>query len=89
MGDTGLLVLAAVEGFRSCAGDGWALIEADWMADAMSMAGFDIMGERTARSGLNVLAVLAQLIPYSCLIQRPSLGEVRLHLAYASAEISV
>lgn len=32
---------AAVEGFRSWAGDGWRLREADWRVEAISMAGLD------------------------------------------------
>lgn len=32
---------AAVEGFRSWAGDGWRLREADWRVEASSMAGLD------------------------------------------------
>ena len=40
VGDTGLLMDAAVDGFRSWTGDGFGLIEADCMVDATSMAGF-------------------------------------------------
>ena len=45
VGDTGRLVAAVVEGFRSWAVDGLCLIEADCMVDANSMAGFDMMKE--------------------------------------------
>ncbi len=43
VGETGRLVDAAVEGLRSWAGSGLRLIEADWIAEAMSTAGFDIV----------------------------------------------
>ena len=42
VGDTGLLMDAAVDGFRSWAGDGFGWIDADCIVDAMSMAGFAI-----------------------------------------------
>lgn len=44
VGETGRLVEAAVEGLRSWAGSGWRLMEADWMVEAMSTAGFDMVG---------------------------------------------
>ncbi len=44
VGETGRLDDAPVEGLRSWAGSGWCFIEADWMAEAMSIAGFDIVG---------------------------------------------
>ncbi len=34
---------AAVDGLMSCAGDGWRLMEADWMAEAISAAGLEAM----------------------------------------------
>lgn len=43
VGETGRLVEAAVEGLRSWAGSGWRFMEADWMVEAISTAGFDIM----------------------------------------------
>lgn len=46
VGETGRLVEAAVEGLRSWAGSGLCLIEADWMVEAISTAGFDIVGRR-------------------------------------------
>lgn len=44
VGETGRFVEAVVEGLRSWAGSGWCLMEADWMVEAMSSAGFDIVG---------------------------------------------
>ena len=44
VGETGRLVEAAVEGLRSWAESGWCFMEADWMVEAISMAGFDILG---------------------------------------------
>ena len=44
VGETGRLVEAAVEGLRSWAGSGSRFMEANWMVDAMSTAGFDIVG---------------------------------------------
>lgn len=41
-GLTGCLLLAAVEGLRSWCGEGWRLMEADWIADAMSMGTEDM-----------------------------------------------
>lgn len=43
VGETGRLVEAAVEGLRSWAGSGWCFMEADWMVEAMFIAGFDIV----------------------------------------------
>lgn len=37
VGETGSFEEAAVDGLRSWAGEGWRLIEADWMVDAISM----------------------------------------------------
>lgn len=45
VGETGRLVEAAVEGLRSWAGSGLCFMEADWMVEAMSTAGFDIVGD--------------------------------------------
>ena len=42
--ETRRLVEAAVEGLRSWAGSGFCFMEADWMAEAMFIAGFDIVG---------------------------------------------
>ena len=56
VGDTGRLVLAAVEGLRSCAGEGWRFMEADWMAEAMSTAGED-MSSWCACSGVVVASL--------------------------------
>ena len=42
-GSTGCLVEAAVEGFTSWAGEGWRLMDADCIAEAMSMAGLDMV----------------------------------------------
>lgn len=42
-GSTGSLVEAAVEGLISWVGDGWRLMEADCIAEAISMAGFDML----------------------------------------------
>lgn len=39
VGETGCFLLAAVEGLRSWAGDGWRFREADWIAEAMSTTG--------------------------------------------------
>lgn len=44
VGETGRLVEAAVEGLRSWAGSGCRFRDADWMVEAMSIAGFDIVG---------------------------------------------
>lgn len=44
VGETGRFSEAAVEGLRSWAGSGWCLMEADWMAEAISTAGLDMMG---------------------------------------------
>lgn len=44
VGETGRLVDAAVDGLRSWAGSGLRLMEADWMVEAISNAGFDIVG---------------------------------------------
>lgn len=44
-GSTGFLVEAVVDGFASCAGDGWRLIEADCMVEAISTAGFDMVAD--------------------------------------------
>lgn len=44
-GSTGFFVEALVEGFTSCAGDGWRLIEADCIVEAISTAGFDMVAE--------------------------------------------
>lgn len=44
VGETGRLVEAAVEGLRSWAGSGCRFMEADWMVEAISTAGFDIVG---------------------------------------------
>lgn len=44
VGETGRLVEAAVEGLRSWAGSGLRFMEADWMVEAMFIAGFDIVG---------------------------------------------
>ena len=38
-GSMGCLLLAAIEGFRSWAGEGSRFMELDWMAEAISMAG--------------------------------------------------
>lgn len=38
VGDTGCLADAAVDGLRSCAGEGWRLRDADCMVDAIFMA---------------------------------------------------
>lgn len=46
VGETGRFWEAAVEGLRSWAGSGWCLIEADWIVDARSTAGFDMFGMR-------------------------------------------
>jgi len=43
-GSTGTLVEAAVEGLMSWAGEGSRLMEADCIAEAISMAGFDMNG---------------------------------------------
>ena len=43
VGETGRLVDAAVEGLRSWAGSGLRLMEADWIAEAISTPGFDIV----------------------------------------------
>ena len=43
VGETGRLVDAAVEGLRSWAGSGWRFMEADWIVEAMSTAGLDIL----------------------------------------------
>ncbi len=40
---TGTFLLAAVEGLMSWCGEGWRLMEADWIAEASSAAGFDAM----------------------------------------------
>lgn len=42
-GSTGFFVEAAVDGFASCVGDGWRLIEADCIVEAISTAGFDMV----------------------------------------------
>lgn len=42
-GSTGTLVEAAVEGLMSWAGEGSRLMEADCIAEAISMAGFDMI----------------------------------------------
>lgn len=39
----GTFLDAAVDGLMSCAGDGWRLIETDWMAEASSLAGLEDM----------------------------------------------
>ena len=44
-GSTGFFVETLVEGFASCAGDGWRLIEADCIVEAISTAGFDMIAE--------------------------------------------
>lgn len=46
-GSTGSLVEAAVEGLISWVGEGWRLMEADCIAEAISMAGFDMLGMDT------------------------------------------
>lgn len=46
VGETGRFSEAAVEGLRSWAGSGWRLIEADWIVDARSTAGFDMFDMR-------------------------------------------
>lgn len=38
VGDTGCLEDAAVDGLRSCMGEGWRLRDADWMVEAIFMA---------------------------------------------------
>ena len=38
VGDTGSLEDAAVDGLRSCTGEGWRLRDADWMVEAIFMA---------------------------------------------------
>jgi len=43
-GSTGTLVEAAVEGLMSWAGEGSRLMEADCIAEGISMAGFDMIG---------------------------------------------
>ena len=53
VGDTGLLVDAAVDGLRSWAGDGCLLIDADCMVDAISIAGFAIPKRRQPASCLD------------------------------------
>lgn len=58
VGSTGCLVEAAVEGLTSWAGDGCRLIDADCIAEAMSMAGFDMMGEIGRMPHRNVLKYL-------------------------------
>ena len=50
VGDTGLLMDAAVDGFRSWTGDGFRLMDADCIVDAMSMAGFAIVDRGLSRS---------------------------------------
>lgn len=45
-----------VEGLRSWAGSGWCLIDADWMVDAKSTAGLDMVGagvRMTERDAIN------------------------------------
>jgi len=46
-GSTGTLVEAAVEGLMSWAGEGSRLMEADCIAEAISMAGFDMLEMNT------------------------------------------
>ena len=57
VGDTGLLREAAVDGFRSWAEDGFRLIDADCIVDAMSMAvaGFGIVDRGLSRRPSNHL----------------------------------
>lgn len=43
VGETGLLIDAAVDGLMSWAGDGSRLIDANCKVDAISIAGFDMM----------------------------------------------
>ena len=43
VGETGRFWEAAVDGLRSWAGSGWCLMEADWTAEAISTAGFDMI----------------------------------------------
>lgn len=43
-GSTGCLVEVAVEGLMSWAGEGSRFMDADWIVEAISMAGFDIFG---------------------------------------------
>ena len=51
VGDTGLLMDAAVDGLRSWAADGFCLIDADCIVEAMSMVGFAIVSRgRSCRS---------------------------------------
>ena len=52
-GDTGLLREAAVDGFRSWAGDGFRLIDADCIVEAMSIAGFAIVDRGLSRPWRN------------------------------------
>ena len=65
VGETGRLVDAAVEGLRSWAGSGWRFMEADWIVEAMSTAGLDILwcyGGVVVKEGT---AVLPRLVLYS------------------------
>lgn len=60
-GETGRLLEAAVEGLRSWAGSGWCFMEADWMVEAISIAGLDIVGDVVV--SLNDLSCLAGRLP--------------------------
>ena len=46
VGETGRFWEAVVEGLRSWAGSGLCLMEADWIAEAMSTAGLDMLTGR-------------------------------------------
>ena len=49
----GSLAEAAVEGLMSWVGDGWRLMETDWMAEASSAAGLDDMAKMGEDAGRN------------------------------------
>lgn len=46
VGETGLLAEAAVDGLRSCWGEGCRLMEAAWMVEAISPTRLAIFGSR-------------------------------------------
>lgn len=65
VGETGRLVDAAVEGLRSWAGSGWRFMEADWIVEAMSTAGLDILwccGVVVVKEGTAVLCTSTGII---------------------------
>ena len=51
VGEMGRLVEAAVEGLMSWEGEGWRFKEADWIVEAMSIAGLDMATIVKQRSG--------------------------------------